>query len=245
MKIDSRTAASFVVMVAFAASLVATSKPKKDAGGPSGAIYASVKVALGGATEPGRANAGDLCTKEALQALAPQVAVPQSWRQPERLSIVLFEAETAARFAPSNAITNNPDDDFRFVNSFLVRDLLPLTYSAFENSETKTKEKLGAIATHPFFAIAKAEERRPPALGSDGKFTGGVYAGTIVVARFDTGTPVCRIPFEARSSEEVAFKTRGLLGKSAEKAMKDDFEQRVGAALQGALKKAAPSYSFL
>jgi hypothetical protein len=242
-----RTVKSVGVIAVFALSLVATSKPPKqdeagaevDAGPSADAVFDAVRAA-DAAPIPSTA-----CSDALLEAARRDVRVGTSWEHPDIHKVHLVDSAMAARFSRANAQANNPDDGFRWLSSSAFRDSNPETYQVVENSDSKVKERTRHLTLFPFFAVLRADARKLPAKtpGSD-EFTGGSLTGKIVVARVDTGAPICSIAVSAASSSTVSFKSRGLTGKSFEKAIQDDFESQATGALRRVFKATAPSFTL-
>ena len=114
-----------------------------------------------------------------------------------------------------------------------------------EQSDSKVSSNVTQLGAHPLFALLQPETRTLPKVNANGDdFTGGTLSGKLVVARMGfAGAPVCVIGVTAQSSPSVKFKTRGITGKSFEKAIRDDFFEQLVAALKAAVKTAAPSFS--
>ena len=244
---DKRSLASFAIICAFTLSLAATSKPREsgDGGGGGGGsavaadkAFTAINAVAGAPTPPAK------CTDALLEATMKSVVTPESWAKPDKHQMPLVDQPVAARFSRANAKTNYPDDGFWVINAPLVRDLHPKSWDITEQSDSKVSSNVTQLGAHPLFALLRSETRTLPKVNANGDdFTGGTLSGKLVVARMDTGAPVCVIGVTAQSSPSVKFKTRGITGKSFEKAIRDDFFEQLVAALKAAVKTAAPSFS--
>lgn len=242
---DKRSLASFGIICAFTLSLAATSKPKDTGEGgsvggplPADKAFTSITASAQAATPAAK------CTDALLETTMASVVLPETWAKPDRHQMPLVDQPIAAGFTRAHAKTNYPDDGFWVINAPLVRDLHPKSWDITEQSDSKISSNVSQLVAHPLFALLRSDTRVLPKVnaGSD-DYTGGTLKGKLVIARMDTGAAICVIPVSAQSSPSVKFKSRGITGKSLEKAIHDDFFEQATAALKDAVKAAAPSFS--
>ncbi len=119
--------------------------------------------------------------------------------------------------------------------------MYPVSWTVTEQSDTNVNDRINRFAARPFFAVVRADTRVLPKVVGD-NYDGGRLVGRLVVARVDTGAPVCAIPISAESSPKVNFRTRGITGTTFEKAIQDDFRTQVTKAIGDAAKTAIPGY---
>ena len=244
----ARSWVSFGVIVAFTGMLAGTSKPKASGeGGTSGTsgthaadpVFKSIPAAAQAAMPAAP------CTDALLEATMKTVVLPDTWSKPDKHRLPLVDQPVAAGFTRANAKTNYPDDGFWVINETLVRDLHPKSWNVSDQSDSKISSNASQLVAYPLFALLRSDQRiLPKANASGDDFTGGRLTGKLVVTRMDTGAPVCVVGINAKSSPIVTFKSRGLMGKSLEKAIHDDFFEQLGKALKEAMTAAAPTFSI-
>lgn len=240
---DKRSLASFGIICVFTMSLAATSKPKEN--GSSGGTPVAADKAFTSITASAQAPTPTAkCTDALLESTMKTVVLPDTWAKPDRHQMPLVDQPVAAGFTRANAKSNYPDDGFWVINAPLVRDLHPKSWDITEQSDSKISSNVSQLVAHPLFVLLRSDSRALPKVnaGSD-DYTGGTLKGKLLIARMDTGATVCTIPVSAQSSPSVKFKSRGITGKSLEKAIHDDFFEQVNAGLKEAVKTAAPSFS--
>lgn len=240
---DTRSVASFAIILVFAAGVMGTSKPKDtgEGGAKTGAADSAFTSVVAASKAPAPAAK---CTDALLETTIKAVVTVESWSKPDKHRMPLVDLPVASAFTRENAQKNYADDGFWVINAPLVRDLHPKSWDITEQSDSKISSNVSMLAAHALFALLRSDTRtlpKPAPSGDD--FVGGTLAGKLVVSRMDNGAPVCVVPFSAQSSPSVKFKTRGITGKSLEKAIHDDFFEQVQTALKAAVKAAAPAFS--
>lgn len=185
--VDRRSALSFAVLALFSLSLAATSKAPVDKadGAAADAGLSPDKAYTAIAAASGAPVPATPCTNALLESAAKEATVAESWEKADVHHLVLIDQPVAAGMNAAAPRQNHPDDGWRWINSPIVKDLYPTSWTVTEQSETNNADRIRRLASRPLFAVIRAEVRVLPKVTTSNEYTGGKLIGRLVVSIAD------------------------------------------------------------
>lgn len=96
----------------------------------------------------------------------------------------------------------------------------------------------------PYMGILTTSQKIAPKIQDDENFVSGLIEGWVVVIDTSTKTAICQVPLLVQNSEQIKFKTRGLLSQGADEAILSDFKNQYAIQLKQALEKISQKLTY-
>lgn len=139
------------------------------------------------------------------------------------------------------AVVNNGSTDmgpWAFLNSPGISDHLPKAREKTGTALGNAAYALRNVESARYIVVYRAAERSMPKIDGE-EFDTGIFDGHLVILDLETAAVMCHALLEVENSDTVEYNTRGITGKSDDKALRDDFEDQFEKTASKALRSIA------